>query len=152
LKKIKLSNSKANHSYKHTEEAKQKMREAKLGKTTSDKQKEIVRQMMNRRWATDTYRNKMKNISSGNSYALGYRHTDEEIEKIRLASLGRPCKEETRRKISEANKGGKTAHPGNDYVKGRIWINNGVITKMIYPNELDKYLQNDFKLGRLKRG
>lgn len=137
--------------YNHTDAAKEKIRQCKLGSTTSDRHKKIVRDMMNKRWATDEYKEKMKSIGKSCPHPSGRKHTLEEIEKIRLAGLGRVFTEETKRKIGEANKSGKTAHPGNDYVKGRIWINNGVITKMIYPNELDKYLQNDFKLGRLKK-
>ena len=50
--------------------------------------------------------------------------------------------DEARKKISDKNK-------GNTAVKNRIHINNGTISKMVYPEDLDKYLKDGFKLGRL---
>lgn len=40
---------------------------------------------------------------------LGYKPTKEQIEKVRKHLIGRPCSPETRRKISESNKGKKTS-------------------------------------------
>lgn len=52
------------------------------------------------------------------------------------------CSEETKQKISNANK-------GNTVAKNRIHINNGVISKMIYEDELEYYFKNGFVKGRL---
>ena len=41
---------------------------------------------------------------------------------------------------------------GNTYVKGRIRINNGIINKMVKPEELEYYLSNGFVKGRLNKG
>lgn len=38
---------------------------------------------------------------------------------------------------------------GNTVGLGRIHINNGVINKMIYPDELEMYLEQGFKVGRI---
>ena len=35
--------------------------------------------------------------------------------------------------------------------KGRVWINNGYIAKMVYQNELDNYLQQGYIKGMLNR-
>ncbi|MEE3490621.1 MAG: GIY-YIG nuclease family protein [Methanobrevibacter sp.] len=34
--------------------------------------------------------------------------------------------------------------------KDRIWINNGVITKLVKQDELHQYIENGWKLGRIK--
>lgn len=46
-------------------------------------------------------------INIGNKFALGYKHTPEAIEKIRLAGLGRKHSKETKKKMSERAKGNK---------------------------------------------
>lgn len=38
---------------------------------------------------------------------------------------------------------------GNDYTKGRVWVNDGNINRMIMPEELQEYLNNGFVKGRL---
>lgn len=68
--------------------------------------------------------------------------------------------EETKQKISEANKGEKNPyygkHPSKDIkkklsklYKNTKWINNGVITKRVKHDELQQYLENGWVLGRL---
>lgn len=93
---------------------------------------------------------------------LGKKKSLEAIEKQRQAILGKPawnkgltkddprvakyCRkpgiykhsEETRNKISNNCKG---------KLKGRIWVNNGVKSKHILKEELETYLQNNYKLG-----
>lgn len=35
--------------------------------------------------------------------------------------------------------------------KGRIWITNGIVDKMIYPKDLEKYISLGYKKGRIIR-
>ena len=68
---------------------------------------------------------------------FGKTHSLEARKKISEAAKNRnPISEETRHKISVKN-------------KGRIWINNGYLSKMIQPNELQIYLDNNWICGRL---
>lgn len=60
-------------------------------------------------------------------------------EHMRLHKKGKKLSKECKRKISESLK-------GNTVIKGRIWMNNGVINKMVYPNESPE----GFVKGRLK--
>lgn len=62
--------------------------------------------------------------------------------------------EETKRKISAANKGKKRTEEMNTRMRSRVSgtkaMNNGVIYKMVQPEEIEKYLLNGWKFGRLK--
>ena len=84
--------------------------------------------------------------------------------------------EETRKRMSDAKKGKKPgnygkpcpqtvkdalkkANAGNTIIRGRIWVNNGVINKMVYPNDipagffrgmLRKVVNNSIKLFKEK--
>lgn len=59
---------------------------------------------------------------------------------------------ETRQKLSEALKGKPKSKEHKEKIgkiaKGRIWINNGEKSKMIYPHELENYLEQGYKQGR----
>lgn len=37
----------------------------------------------------------------------------------------------------------------HDFLKGTVWVNNGIIGKMINPDDLDKYLTKGFTLGNI---
>lgn len=74
-------------------------------------------------------------------------------QKIRKTLTGTHRPAEVRRKISESHKGKKLTeihrqHLG-DINRGRIWINNGVVSKMIKLNDLQNYLDLDYTLGRI---
>ena len=113
--------------------------------------------------------NKGKHFSQEHKQKLsdahkGIKRTQEQIEKHRQAILGKPAwnkgltkddprvakyyrqpgtykhSEETRNKISNNCKG---------KLKGRIWVNNGVKSKHILKEELETYLQNNYKLGMI---
>lgn len=135
-------------------ETRQKISLAHIGKTNSEHQKEVAKNLMSIRWKNFDWQNKMSNLHKGNCYALGYKHTQEEIEKIRQSSLERKFTDETKQKISNALKGKPKSEEHRQKIgkiaKGRIWINNGEKSKMIYPEELTNYLQQGYIRGRLK--
>lgn len=128
---------------------------AHKGKHTTNLQKESVRKEMKSRWQTSEWRQKISDLHKGNSYALGYKHTPEEIEKIRKASLGRVVTEETRNKISKARLGKPLSEEHRRKAAmanvGRIWITNEINSKMIYPYELSNYLSQGYVQGRIYR-
>lgn len=109
---------------------------------------------------------------------LGRRLSRETIEKIRVSKLGHPVSEETRKKISEGNKGkiiskeqrqrlsecnhNKDGHVfrGKHHTEeskrknrenhvGRVHINNGTDFKMVWPEEIQKYCEQGWVLGRI---
>ena len=63
-------------------------------------------------------------------------------KKISEKLKGRKDSEETRRKKSESHK-----NKPNLY-KGRIWINNGILNKVIHKEDLQDYINKGYKLGR----
>lgn len=96
----------------------------------------------------------MREVSKGNSYGKGYKHTEEAKLKIGKASKGRHHSAETKNKISNSRKGIKMNKIFREKIsankKNNIWINNSVITKFIRPSELDFYLAQGFNIGRGK--
>lgn len=58
--------------------------------------------------------------------------------------------EETRAKMREKAKHRDNSNYGK-HVKGRIWVNNGVEAKMIYPKELDRYVSLGYVRGKQLR-
>ena len=74
---------------------------------------------------------------------IGRKISDESRQKMRESHLGHtpvnkgvPHKEETKLKIRES-------------ISGRKWINNGEIEKQVVAEEVNNYLKQGFKLGRL---
>lgn len=51
------------------------------------------------------------------------------------AGLSMPCTKTRKEKLSKI-------------FSGRVYVNNGIINKFIYPEEVDTYIQQGFKLGR----
>lgn len=87
-----------------------------------------------------------------------FHHTDATKLKISEKLKGRTSnikdKEMWRKKISESHKGKKFSENHKDKLRqraiGRIWIHNTVESKMIYPEELEKYLELGYQKGRGK--
>jgi len=82
----------------------------------------------------------------------GYKHSEEAKKKISNYHKGKKLSEETKRKMSESNKGKKLSEEtkrkiseSNKGSKGRHWLNNGLVEKilMICPE--------GFIAGRLKK-
>lgn len=67
---------------------------------------------------------------------------------------GKKHTEEWKRKQSERFKGKNNPRYGknNDFNSGRIYVNNGKISKMIYPKDLEKYKELGFTKGRILKG
>ncbi len=61
---------------------------------------------------------------------------------------------EYRKKISETKKGKPQSKEHKEkigkMIQGRIWINNGEKSKMIYPEQLEEYQEQGYNLGRIK--
>ena len=100
---------------KHTEESKEKIRQANLGKTLSDDTKEKLREANLGKNLSEEHKEKIrktrsreprseetkKKISEGNK---GKKVSDEAKERMRAAKLGTKLSDETKRKISETKK------------------------------------------------
>lgn len=106
--------------------------------------------------------NEWKNILAQKS--RGRIKSNEEMEKIRKTSTGRPCSDERKRKIGKANsialkgkkqsqetiyKRLKTRPPWNKGQK-QAWIHKDGVTKIILYSELEKYLLLGWVKGRGK--
>lgn len=80
----------------------------------------------------------------------GKKHTEETKLKMRLnhydcrkennSFYGKHHTEETKKRISETSKGRNA---------GKLWINNGVTRKLVYKDQLQQYLDNGYKLGKI---
>ena len=62
---------------------------------------------------------------------IGKNISEETRKKLSMANKGHPVSEETRNKIGAANKG-NTYAKGNKSTKGMYWFNNGKINKVCY--------------------
>lgn len=90
---------------------------AKLGKTTSDRQKAIVSKMMSGRVVSEETRRKISEAKKGK------KHTEEHIAKLSAIKTGRKASAETRLKMSLAKKGKK---PNN-------WLGHKNLQPVIQP-------------------
>lgn len=124
----------------HTEETKRKIGEKSLGKIPWNKGKP---------WSEEV-RKKIKDHSahlSGKDHPMygkrgkdapnyGKHMSEENREKLRIANTGKELSKETRQKISNS-------------IKGRKHMNNGIIDKLLKPEDFDKYLDEGFVFGCL---
>lgn len=84
------------------------------------------------------------------SDSLKGRHlSDETRSKLSKSLKGRSISKETRKKLSEAMKGNSYGK-GNKSTKNKVGINNGLRYTLVSKNNLQSYLDNGWKLGRLK--
>lgn len=89
-------------------------------------------------------------------YRIGYTLSDETKKKISISmknvNIDRSKSDETKKKLSIALSGKPKSDEHkkklHDKAIGRIWICNNSESKMIYPNELDRYLQIGYVKGR----
>ena len=73
------------------------------------------------------------------TWIKGHHHSEESRAKIAAAKKGKHLSEETKARMSAAKKG------QNIWSKGRIWVNNGIINKRVYLNQIP----NGFIKGRI---
>lgn len=133
-------------SFKHSEETKRKISQSHIGIKHSKETKQKLSDLHKGKKLSEDTINKLKQSAYKNKdKLLGRKLSDKTKEKIRQAHLGKSLSEEHKRKIGEANKHSKASI----VAIGRIWINNGEKSKMIYPNELDDYKIQGYIKGRL---
>lgn len=89
-------------SVEHSEETRQKLREANIGKKHTEESKR-----------------KIGEASKGNTYCLGIKYTAERKQQQSLNLTGRPVSKETREKIKQANTG--YVHSDESKEKNRLW-------------------------------
>lgn len=86
-------------------------------------------------------------LAGKNNPMYGKKHTEHSKELNRFKHLGKKASEETRTKMRASHSPDNTP-PSH---KGRKSVNNGVVVRRIYPNEISEYLEDGWKLGGLKR-
>lgn len=115
-----------------SDETKTKMSEAKKGKHLSEETKKKLSEAS--KW--------QKNPNFGKHHSDEIKKKISDILKTKMNNeknpfYGRHHSEETKKKMSESRK---------EANKGKIWINNGIINKFVYPDEIPE----GFVKGRLK--
>jgi hypothetical protein len=124
---------------KHSDETKEKLRIARTGKKLSPEMVEKIRiknigeknHFYGKKHSKEA-KIKMGELKKGNKNALGYKMTEEQIEKRRRKMIGRKHSEEHKQKLSQS-------------ISGRRWWNNGIETKMSFDCPGDGWV-----LGRAK--
>lgn len=125
---------------KLSDETKEKLRQANLGKKYSEEVK--AKHRGKPAWnkgipMTEEAKENLRKINTGKKYS------DKTKEKHRQCWLGENnpnyggLSESTKQKLRES-------------ILGRIWVNNGEVRKQIYPQQLDEYLDNGFVRGKGK--
>ena len=71
--------------------------------------------------------------------------------KMSVSHIGKKHSLETIEKISKGNKGKNHPKGINTWFKGRKRVNNGINNKFVLPEELDKYLNQGWKLGGIQK-
>lgn len=114
---------------------------------------------MKKRWEDPEYQRSMSQMlhdkqSDGKSWMVGKKHSEETKQKMSKSHsgelhpmYGKRHSEESKQKMSEAAK--KRPHPPTTL--GRVWVNNGEVSKSIDPADLDYYTSLGFTRGRLYR-
>lgn len=78
-----------------------------------------------------------KGLQAGEKHPFYGKHHSEETRK-KMSEANKNPSEETRKKMSEARKGKK-------------WMNNGLQQKYVKSNEINLYIEKGYSFGRLKR-
>lgn len=128
-----------------SEEHKRKISESNKGKKASEKTKSKLSESH-------------KGLQAGEKHPLYGKHPSKETRKlISEAHMGIKKSDQARKRMSIAHQNPSVQlresmsarMKGNQIVKGRIWINNGEISKMIYPKEIAYYTELGFITGRI---
>lgn len=126
----------------HSVESKKNMSEAHKGKSPWNKGKESQLKGIPR--SEETKKKISEALKGRNNYWIPKHYTEEEKQIIYASRIGTHISEDHKQRISVANK-------GKSPCKNRIHINNGIISKMIKKEELEKYLNNGWIKGRIKK-
>lgn len=114
---------------------------------------------MKKRWEDPEYRKEISQMlhekqKDGKSWMIGKKHSEETKKKMsqsRSGSLhpmyGKIHSKESRQKMSDAAK----ARSRRPTTLGRIWINNGKISKSVKQEDLSYYFSQGFVKGRLSK-
>ena len=135
-----------------TESGREKLRQLRLGKHLSESAKQKIGDANRGRTHTvsEEVRKRIGDANRGKTHTV----SEETRKKIAAASAERVFSEETREKIRQALRGKQKSAEQTERLrnltKGRIWVNNGIESKMIYPEDLTNYLDNNYVLGRNK--
>lgn len=127
----------------------------KKGTTLTDETKEKLRQANLGKKASSETINKMRGRTPWNK---GVSMTEEAKQHLREVNLGKTYSEETKQKHRNRWLGSKNPNFGGlseqakqklrDYNTGRIWVSDGIKAKQILPEELQEYINNGYHKGR----
>lgn len=167
--------------YKHSEESKNKISDSLSGELNPNYGKNLSKDnnpFYGKKHSTETKKKMSEShadFSGKNnpnygrqgelSPLFGRHHSDETKEKIRQSNIGKQVSDETKRKISSSKKGTKLSKETREKMSkqkkesgckpplatGKKWITNGDKNKLVYPEELDGYLSNGYRLGKVNR-
>jgi len=95
--------------WKHSEETKKKMSEARKGKSPSEEhKKKISESLKGRKVPKETLTKVSKSISGDKNHFYGKHHTDETKARMSKSHTGKKLSNEHKRKLSESSKGNKS--------------------------------------------
>lgn len=83
-----------------------------------------------------------KDVSGSNNPMYGKTHTDKVRQRLREANTGKKLSKEVRNKMSLSKKG----IPSN--VTGKIWVTDGITSKLINPELLEDFVKLGYRRGR----
>lgn len=157
----------------HTDKTKQKLSEAGKGRKLSDETKQKMSESQKKRCEDPDERRKLSEARKGKTLTeehkrkigdanKGRKHTQEELQKMSEASKRTWQDPEKRLKQSETQKGKKltTEHKQkisevttgeNNPCYGKKLMNDGITQKYIPKDEVEMYLEQGWKLGKLNK-
>lgn len=125
----------------------------KRGSAMSEEQKEKLRQAnLGKKQSPETIEKRRKKL-------VGHEVSEETKQRLRDANAGQKRSDEAKKKMSEAKKGKSPSNKGlpmseeqkrklSEVQKGKIWITNGIEDHLITPEDLSLYERIGFYRGR----
>lgn len=135
------------HILHHTYETKQRISKANSGKNNKffgHKHSEETKEKLRNAWkqrklipVSDETRRKMSESRKGKKFTDEHKRKISEAQKGKKGNnFGKKLSKDVRNKISYT-------------ISQQVWINNGTINKRVNKNDVENFLNNDFVLGRL---